>query len=117
VIELKGPRFGRLRLTLPETTEGQRFHVPDVRVGAKTVAMLGYEKQGHSALTAAPYSQAGMAADAPELFSPVRGSRVGRGRARALLAKVTPHTLEVDLPTAWPNRTPKGLSRAKAGSR
>ena len=114
---MNGPGFGRLRLTSPETTECQRFHVPDVGVGAKTVGTLAYEKPGHGALIAAPNPLAGMAADAPELFSPVRGSRVGRGRARALLAKVTPHTLEVDLPTAWPNRAPKGLSPAKAGSR
>ena len=117
VIELKGPRFGRLRLTLPETTEGQRFHVPDVRVGAKTVAMLGYEKPGHGALIAAPNPLAGMAADAPELFSPVRVGRVYRGRARAFLARVTPDNLAGAWPTAGPNRAPKGLSPAKAGSR
>jgi hypothetical protein len=117
VIELNGPGFGRLRLTLPETTEGQRFHVPDVRVGAKLVGSLAYEKPGHGALIAAPYQLAGMAADAPELFSPVRGGWVGRGRARAFLAKLTPHKLEGAWPTAWPNRAPKGLSPARAGSR
>jgi hypothetical protein len=116
VIELNGPSFGRLRPTLPETAEGQRFHVPDVRVGVKTVATLAYEQQGHGALIAAPYQLAGTAADAPELFSPVRGW-VGRGRAPLFLAKLTPYTLEGDWPTAWPNRGPKGLSRAKAGSR
>jgi hypothetical protein len=117
VIELNGPGFGRLRLTLPETTEGQRFHVPDVRVGAKLVGSLAYEKPGHGALIAAPYQLAGMAADAPELFSSVRGGWVGRGRARAFLAKLTPHKLEGAWPTAWPNRAPKGLSPARAGSR
>ena len=111
---MNGPGFGRLRLTLPETTEGQGFHVPDVRVGAKTVTTLAHVKH-HGALTAAPYSQAGMAADAPELFSP--GEGVGRGRAPLVLARVTPHELEGDWPTAWPNRAPKGQSRAKAGSR
>ena len=38
VIELKGPGFRRLRLTLPQTTESQRFHVPDVGVGALGLA-------------------------------------------------------------------------------
>ena len=113
---MNGPGFGRLRLTLSGTIDGRHFYVPDVRVGAKTVTTLAHEKQGHGALIAAPYSQAGMAADAPELFSPVRGSRVGRGRARALLAKVTPHTLEGAWPTAWRNCAAKDLSRAKAGS-
>ena len=114
---MNGSGFGRLRLTLPETTEGQRFHVPDVRVGAKTVAMLGYEKQGHSALTAAPYSQAGMAADAPEQFSPVRRDGVVLGRTRAFLARVTSDYLEGAWRAAWRNRTPQGRLPAKAGSR
>ena len=113
-MKLNGPGFGRLRLTL-QTTEGQRFHVPDVPVGAQTVGTLAYEKPGHGALIAAPYQLAGMAADAPEPFSP--GEGVGRGRAPLFLARVTPHKLEGDWPTAWPNRAPKGLSRAKAGSR
>lgn len=113
---MNGPGFGRFRLTLPETTEGQRF-LPDIRVGAKTAATLAHEKQGHGVLIAAPYKLAGMAADAPELFSPVRGGWVGRGCTRAFLAKVTPHTLEGAWPTAWRNRAPMGLSPAKAGSR
>ena len=114
---MNGPGFGRLRLTSPETTEGQRFHVPDVGVGAKTVGTLAYEKPGHGALIAAPNPLAGMAADAPELFSQVRVGWVGRGRARAFLARVTPDNLAGAWPTAGPNRAPKGLSPAKAGSR
>jgi hypothetical protein len=113
---LNGPGFGRLRLTLPVSTEGQPFLL-DVRAGAKTVAALAYEKPGHGVLIAAPYQQAGMAADAPELFSPVRGEEGHRGRARAFLAKLTPHTLEGAWPTAWRICAPKGLPRAKAGSR
>jgi hypothetical protein len=117
VIELNGPGFGRLRLTLPEATEGQRFHVPDVPVGAKTVGGLAYEKPGHGALIAAPYLLAGIAADAPELFSPVRGGGVGRGRARAFLARMTPDNLEGAWRTAWRKRTRQGQSPAKGGSR
>ena len=114
---MNGPGFGRLRLTSPETTECQRFHVPDVGVGAKTVGTLAYEKPGQGAQIAAPNPLAGMAADAPELFSPVRGGGVGRGRAPLFLTNLTPHKLEGDWPTAWPNRAPKGQSPAKAGSR
>ena len=114
---MNGSGFGRLRLTLPETTEGQRFHVPDVRVGAKTVGTLAYEKPGQDALIAAPYPLAGMAADAPELFSPVRVGWVGRGRARAFLARVTPDYLEGGWRAAWRNRTPQGQLPAKTGSR
>ena len=114
---MNGPGFGRPRLTLPETTEGQRFHVPDVRVGANIVATVAHEKRSHGVLMAAAHQRAGMAAEAPELFSPVRGSWVGRGRAPLFLAKLTRHKLEGDWPTAGPNRAPKGLSPAKAGSR
>jgi len=114
---LNGPGFGRLRLTAPETTEGQRFHVPDVGVGAKTVGTLAYEKPGHGALIAAPNPLAGMAADAPELFSQVRVGWVGRGRARAFLARVTPDYPEGAWRTAWRNQTPQGRLPAKAGSR
>jgi hypothetical protein len=117
VIELNGPGFGRLPLTLSETIEGQHFYVPDVRAGAKSVATLAYEKQGYGVLIAAPYLQAGIAADAQGLFAPVRRGGVGRGRARAFPVKVTPHPFEGDWPTARPNRAPKGLSRRKAGSR
>jgi hypothetical protein len=117
VIELNGPGFGRLRLTLPETTEGQRIHVPDVRMGAKIVATLVSEKQAHGVLIATAYQHAGMVADAPELFSPVRGGSVGRGRTRVFLAKATPHNLEGARRTAWRNPAPQVLSRAKAGSR
>jgi hypothetical protein len=112
---LSGPGFRRLRLPLSETTGGQRF-LPDVRVGAKTVATLASERQGHGVQIAAPYKVAGMAADRPELFSPVRRGGERRGRSRGFLAKVTPHTLEGAWPTAWRNRAPKGLSPAKAGS-
>ena len=114
---MNGPGFGRLRLTSPETTEGQRFHVPDVRVGAKTVGTLASEKPGRGALIAAPYQLAGMAADAPRLFSPVRVGWVGRGRSRAFLARVTHDNLVGAWPTAWSNRAPKGLSPLKAVSR
>ena len=113
---MNGPGFRRLRLPLLETTGGQRFHIPDVRVGAKTVAALACEKQGHGVLIAARYQRAGMAADRPELFSPVRRGGGRRGRSRAIPAKVTPHTLEGAWPTAWHNRAPKGLSPLKAGS-
>lgn len=112
---MNGPGFRRLRLPLSETTGGQRF-LPDVRVRAKTVATLPYEKQGHGVLIAARYQHAGMAADRPELFSPVRRGGGRRGRSRAIPAKVTPHTLEGAWPTAWHNRAPKGLSPLKAGS-
>ena len=113
---MNGPGFRRLRLPLSETTGGQRF-LPDVGVGAKTVATLPYEKQGHGVLIAARYQHAGMAADVPELFSPVRRGGGRRGRTRAFPAKVTPDNLEGAWRTAWRNRPPQGLSRAKAGSR
>ena len=114
---MNGSGFGRLRLTLPETTEGQRFHVPDVRVGANIVATQAHEKQSHGVLMAAAHQRAGMAADSPEQFSPVRGGGVVLGRARAFLARVTPDYLEGAWRTAWRNRTPQGRLPAKAGSR
>ena len=114
---MNGPGFGLLRRTLPETTEGQRFHVPDVRVGANIVATLAHEKQSHGVLMAAAHQRAGMAADSPEQFSPVRGGGVVLSRTRAFLARVTPDYLEGGWRAAWRNRTPQGQLPAKTGSR
>jgi hypothetical protein len=106
-----GAGFRRLALHMPEAVEGSHFHVPDFRVGGKIFATLAYEKEGFGVLMLTPEQQAGMAGDAPDLFSPVPGGWGRGGATRVRLAKVTADILEGALRTAWRNRAPKRLLR------
>jgi hypothetical protein len=111
--------FRRAALRLPDTAEGAHFHVADFRAGGKIFATLAYEKEGFGVLSLTPEQQAGMIADAPEIFSPVPNGWGKRGATLVRLAKVTPGILEGALRIAWKNRAPKakaGLPRRRARS-
>ena len=104
---MRGSGFRKLALSLPETAEGRHFHVPDFRVGGKIFATLAFEKDGYGTLLLTPEQQAGMVADAPELFSPVPNAFGRSGATLVRLAKVTPEILQGALKTAWQNRVAK----------
>jgi len=103
--------FRKLALKLPEAMEGSHFNNPDFRVGGKIFATLALEKDGFGVLLLTPEEQAGMIADAPDLFSPVPGGWGLKGATRVRLAKVAPDILEGALRTAWRRRAPKRLVR------
>ena len=99
--------FRRIALTMPEATEGAHFGNADFRVGGKIFATLALEKQGFGVLLLSPEEQAGMAEDAPDVFSPVPGGWGRKGSTRVCLATVPPAILEAALRTAWKRRAAK----------
>jgi hypothetical protein len=103
--------FRRIALKLPEAVEGSHFGNADFRVGGKIFATLALESQGYGVLLLTPEQQAGMVADAPEIFSPVPGGWGQKGSTRVRLTKVTADLLEAALATAWRRKAPKRLSQ------
>jgi hypothetical protein len=101
--------FRRLALSLPDTAEGKHFHVPDFRVAGKIFATLAFEKEGYGMVKLTPEQQAGMVADAPEIFSPVPGGWGKGGATRVHLKNVSKEILEGALHVAWRNSAPKKL--------
>jgi hypothetical protein len=99
--------FRKLALQLPEATEGTHHGVADFRVGGKIFATLAYEKQGSGVLLLTPEEQAGMLADAPEIFSPVPNAWGRQGATLVKLSAVKPDILEAALRVAWRRRAPK----------
>ena len=106
---MKGSDFRRIALSLPEAEEGSHFGNPDFRIGGKIFATLSLEREGYGVLLLSPEQQAGMVADAPDIFSPVPGGWGRKGSTRVLLAKVTPDVLKGALLLAWKRKTPKRL--------
>jgi hypothetical protein len=104
--------FRKAALALPDATEGSHFGQADFRVGGKIFATLALEKEGFGVLGLTPEEQAGMVADAPEIFSPVPGGWGRRGATRVRLAKVPPDVLAGALRMAWRRKAPKRLVRA-----
>jgi len=101
--------FRKMALSFPGASEGQHFDVPDFRVAGKIFATLGLQREGYGVLLLTPEQQAGMVADAPEIFSPVPGGWGRKGSTRILLAKVTSDILESALRAAWMRKAPHRL--------
>ncbi len=106
-------QFRKLALSLEGAEEGSHMGNADFRVGGRIFATLSLEKQGYGVLLLNPEQQAGMVADAPEVFSPVPGGWGRNGSTRVLLAKVTPDMLRDALHTAWQNRVAKNKRTKK----
>jgi len=110
---MTGADFRRIALSLPGTTEGSHFGNADFRVGGKIFATLSLEKEGYGVLLLSPEEQAGMVADAPEMFSPVPGGWGRKGSTRVRLAAVTADILEAALGTAWRRKTAKAAKKRR----
>lgn len=111
---MTGNQFRRIALTFEGAEEGSHMGNPDFRVGGHIFATLSLEKQGYGVLLLNPEQQAGMTADAPEVFSPVPGGWGRNGSTRVLLAKVTPDVLKDALRAAWQNRVAKNQKKPRA---
>jgi hypothetical protein len=109
--------FRKIALSLPDTAESSHFNVPDFRVGGKIFATLGYEKDGCGVLLLTPEQQAGMIADAPEIFTPVPGGWGRKGSTLVRLSKVKRDILEAALRTAWTNRQRPARKKTRAAPR
>ena len=98
--------FRRIALQLPDAVEGSHMGHADFRVGGKIFATCGFKK-GFGVLMLTPEQQAGMVADAPEIFLPVPGGWGKSGSTMVALANITPALLEPALRMAWKNRIEK----------
>src|SRR5437870_7244113 len=96
--------FRRLALKLPEAAEGEHFGNPDFRIEKKIFATLALAKQGYGTLLLTPEQQAGMVADAPEIFSAVPGGWGLKGATRVALKAAPADILAAALRTAWRNK-------------
>jgi hypothetical protein len=99
--------FRRIALGLPGAAEGAHHGHADFRVGGKIFATLGYEQAGYGVLLLSPEQQAGMVADAPEVFSPVPGGWGRQGSTRVRLDNAAPEILEAALRLAWQRKAPR----------
>jgi len=101
--------FRRIALSLPEATEGSHFSNADFRIAGKIFATLALQHLGFGVLLLTPEQQAGMIADAPEIFSPVPGGWGEKGATRVSLAKVPADILAAALRVAWSRKAPRRL--------
>lgn len=99
--------FRKIALSMPDAAEGSHMGNADFRVGGRIFATLSLEKQGYGVLALTPEQQAGMAADAPDIFSPVPGGWGRMGLTRVLLKGTAVDIVESALRTAWQNRVDK----------
>ena len=104
--------FRKIALSMTDATEGSHMGNPDFRVGGRIFATLSLEKQGYGVLMLTPEQQAGMVADAPDVFSPVPGGWGRSGSTRVLLKAAPPDILESAIRTAWQNRVAKNAKTA-----
>lgn len=103
--------YRRLALSMPGAVEGSHWGNPDFRVGGRIFCTTSLVKEGYGVLKLTPDEQAGMVADAPEVFSPVPGGYGEMGMTRVRLDAVSEDVLEAAIRTAWRLRVKK-----KAGS-
>jgi hypothetical protein len=111
---MTGSDFRRSALQLPGAAEGAHMGNADFRVGGRIFATLSLEAQGYGVLMLSPGQQAGMVADAPQMFSPVPGGWGKSGSTRVSLAEVTGDILEAALRTAWQRRVEMNAPKKKA---
>jgi len=104
---MKARDFRRIALSLPGAVEGSHMQHPDFRVGGKIFATLPGEDAEFGVLMLGPEEQAGMVADAPEMFSPVPGGWGKKGATRVSLAAVKADILRSALRAAWERRQKK----------
>ena len=107
--------FKRAALSLPATEEGSHFGCVDFRVGGKIFATLAHVKDGYGNLMLTPEQQAGICADAPEVFLPIPNGWGKHGATHVRFSKVKKDLLLGVLKMAWRNRAPKKLLLADSG--
>jgi hypothetical protein len=99
--------YRRIALSLPGAVEGEHMGNPDFRVDGRIFCTLSLAKEGFGVVKLTPEEQAGMVADAPEVFSPVPGGWGRMGMTRVRLDAVGEEMLEGALRTAWKMRLKK----------
>ncbi len=109
--------FRRIALSLPDVDEHEHGGQPAFTVGSRRFAGLASVAQGYGNLTLTPEIQAGLVADAPDIFLPIPGGFGRMGHTHIILAAANKDTLHDALHTAYKLRVAKNSSKSKAKSR
>jgi hypothetical protein len=108
--------FRRVALSFPDTEESSHMGQPDFRVGGRIFATLAMADKGYGNLMLTPEIQAGLIADAPEIFIPIHGGWGRMGSTHIILAAADKDTLHDALQTAYKLRVSKNSATAKSKS-
>lgn len=109
--------FARLALALDGAEQGSHMGTTDFRVGGRIFATLAHVKDGYGNLMLTPEVQAGLLADAPDLFVPVAGAWGRGGATHIRLAAATRDQLAGALEAAWRLRVEKNQAVARPRTR
>ena len=108
--------FRRIALSFAGTEEFSHMGAADFRVGGRIFATLASVKLGYGNLMLTPEIQAGLLADAPEVFLPIAGGWGRMGATHIRLAAADEDTLTGALHTAWKLRVEKNSKSGKKKS-
>ena len=105
--------FARIARSFPHVEEHEHGGQPAFTVGGRRFAGLASIAHGYGNLVLTPEVQAGLVADAPNLFLPIPGGFGRMGHTHILLAAADKDTLHDALQTAYRLRVSKNTHTAK----
>lgn len=108
--------FRRIALSLEGAEEGSHMGHADFRVGGRIFATLAWQKQGYGNLMLTPEQQAAFVAEAPEIFTPIKGGWGGMGMTHIRLSAASKDVLAGALETAWRLRREKNQKASEKRS-
>jgi len=109
--------FCRIARSFPNVEEHDHGGEPAFTVGGRRFAGLASVAEGYGNLVLTPEVQAGLVADAPEIFLPIRGGFGRMGHTHIILAKVNRDTLHDALHTAYKLRVARNSSASRSKAR
>jgi hypothetical protein len=103
--------FRELALSFPEAIESAHMHHPDLRVGGKIFATLGYPNENSAMVKLSSDEQKEFVGRNPDVFEPAKGAWGRRGSTIVHLPSATIDIVREALTAAWRNTGPKRLSK------
>ncbi len=108
--------FRRIALSFPHVDEHEHGGQPAFTVGGRRFAGLASVAEGYGNLVLTPEIQAGLVADAPDIFLPIPGGFGRMGHTHIVLASANRDTLHDALQTAYKLRVSKNASGSRPRS-
>ncbi|HEX4154719.1 MAG TPA: MmcQ/YjbR family DNA-binding protein [Acidobacteriaceae bacterium] len=108
--------FCRIARSFPGVAEHEHAGQPAFTVGGRRFAGLASVAQGYGNLVLTPEVQAGLVADAPDIFLAIPGGFGRMGHTHIILAAADKDTLHDALQTAYRLRVAKNANSAKKKS-
>jgi hypothetical protein len=109
--------FSRVARSFPDVDEHEHGGQPAFTVGGRRFAGLASVAQGYGNLVLTPEIQAGLVADAPDVFLPIPGGFGRMGHTHIILAAADKDTLHDALFTAYKLRVSKNAAAKKRARR